>query len=173
MKQKLAWLLFMGAVGLLVWAAPDDGIVEPVARVATVAPADIRERGLAPHATHAATDEGSLTVLARTPEPPESTLFSSHSWVPPAPAARSVPVQAVVTAPLAPVLPPLPFRLVGRLEQEHGTVFLLERDGRSLMASVGDTLDGSYRIEHEDATALTFRFLPMDQLQTLPLPSKP
>lgn len=87
--------------------------------------------------------------------------------------ATPVPAQAIVAIAPTPVAPPLPFRLVGQLKQDDGTVYVLEYGERTSIVSVGETIDGQYVIERADADALVFRYLPLQEMQRLPFQVQP
>jgi hypothetical protein len=97
--------------------------------------------------------------------------FEAKSWDPPAPrltarerAQREL--EAYVPPP-APQAPPLPFRYVGMLGDDDATTVFLSVGDRDLAARVGDTIDGSYRLESADGRNLVFTYLPLGQQQTL------
>ena len=75
--------------------------------------------------------------------------------------------------PPPPQAPPLPFTYLGKMiDGEQTTVFLTRQD-RNYVVRLGDTLDGSYRVEkiEEDRVALTY--LPLGTEQTLPFAATP
>lgn len=91
----------------------------------------------------------------------ESTdLFPARSWRPPPP-----PVEAVANA--APVAPPLPYVYTGRMEEQGRSVLFLSRQQRVLLAREGETLDGSYRVDHITPWSVEFTYLPLKQKQSL------
>lgn len=68
---------------------------------------------------------------------------------------------------IAPQAPPLPFRYLGRhVKDGRIGVFLMVQDD-DLVAFEGDQLLETYHVEHVDDKGVTFRYLPLDQLQTL------
>ena len=58
---------------------------------------------------------------------------------------------------------------MGRLDDGTKTRVFLERGERVYAVSAGDLIDGQYRIEQIDAGLVTFRYLPLDVPQTLPI----
>lgn len=85
-------------------------------------------------------------------------LFASRSWVPPPPATPS---------PEKPTAPPLTFKYLGKAhEQGNWTVFLLHGDS-TWVVKTGDQIGNEYRIEAISPPAMTVRYLPMNELQTL------
>lgn len=94
-------------------------------------------------------------------------LFAATQWTSPAAAPAKEPVVAVVAAPPVAEAPPLPFRVLGRYEEEgHVTVFL-QRDDQNLVVRVGDTIGETYKVESLKGSVLTLRYLPLNQVQTL------
>jgi len=76
-------------------------------------------------------------------------------------------VRAAVPLPLQPVAPPLPFRFVGRIEGREGPTILLARENESISVKVGEPIDGDYRLESANDSALTIVYLPLGERQTL------
>jgi len=68
-----------------------------------------------------------------------------------------------------PVAPPLPFRLVGAIDDEHGkAVFLL--DGSQVhMLRAGEQVAGNYRLDRITPAGVEFTYLPLKTKQTLTL----
>lgn len=96
-------------------------------------------------------------------------LFQIRAPAPPAP----VRMAAVPAPPPTPVAPPLPFRYLGRLEDQDGRQVFLESGPNVYSAGAGDTLDQRYRVESISDAAVTFRYLPLDIEQTLTIPRGP
>ena len=100
------------------------------------------------------------------PEPIRDA-FAPRSWAPaqvetpPTPAAQAPPPAA------APVAPPLPFRYLGQLSEHGRTVVFLARGEAPVTASVGEVLDGTYRVERIADTAVEFTYLPLNESQVL------
>jgi len=98
---------------------------------------------------------------------PAGDPFQARSWEPAlAVVRRNLP-------PPPPQAPPLPFTYLGKMiDGEQTTVFLTRQD-RNYVVRLGDTLDGSYRVEkiEEDRVALTY--LPLGTEQTLPFAATP
>ncbi|WP_416050909.1 hypothetical protein [Cupriavidus basilensis] len=91
--------------------------------------------------------------------------FSVSSWLPPpAPPAPPAPAQP----PPAPTAPPLPFAYVGALgaDASKEQMFLSSGD-RLLIVSLGDVIDGQYRLEAITATGATFTYLPLNVKQVM------
>ncbi len=90
-----------------------------------------------------------------------STLFSTHSWVPPV-AVDTKPVE-----PPAPVAPPLKFKYLGK-KQEDGVweVYLAQNDN-VYIAQVQGVIDNKYRIDAITPNAVMLTYLPLNQAQRL------
>ena len=101
-----------------------------------------------------------------------ANLFAGPSWLakpapPPAPAPE--PAAAPVPAP-APTAPPLPFVYIGQLQEEgQSTVYYLERGPQVLVVAVGETIEGTYRVEGPQNGQLEFTYLPLRVRQGLPI----
>ncbi|NUA27836.1 hypothetical protein [Cupriavidus basilensis] len=103
----------------------------------------------------------------RAPLSPETAHdpFSVSSWLPP-PAPPAPPAPALPPPP--PTAPPLPFAYVGALgaDVSKEQVFLSSGD-RLLIVSLGDVIDGQYRLEAITATGATFTYLPLNVKQVM------
>jgi hypothetical protein len=91
-------------------------------------------------------------------------MFYPRSWQPPPP-----PVSA--RAPERPTAPPLPFSFFGRLVDDGTTVVFLNRQDDIYAVKAGDTIDGAYRIEEINGSAVVLTYLPLKQRQTLQIGS--
>lgn len=113
----------------------------------------------------------SIKPRADDPDHPPA-LFASAAWAPPkereAP-ARPSPAPAVVER-AAPQLPSLPFRVLGRFVDESGPGVFLQHNDRNLVVRVGDNVADHYVVEALNEDAVTLRYLPLNQRQTLDLP---
>ncbi len=91
--------------------------------------------------------------------------FSVSSWLPPPPPPAPPPP---ALPPAAPTAPPLPFGYVGALGADAAKeqVFLSSGE-RLLIVSLGDVIDGQYRLESITATGVTFTYLPLNVKQVM------
>lgn len=91
--------------------------------------------------------------------------FTVSSWLPPPPPPAPPPAAA---PPPAPTAPPLPFAYVGALgaDASKEQVFLSSGD-RLLIVSLGDVIDGQYRLESITATGVAFTYLPLNVKQVM------
>lgn len=67
------------------------------------------------------------------------------------------------------VAPPLPFRFVGRVYLDTGTMVFLKDRGKLVSVRKGDSLDGGYVVESVGATRITFLYRPTGTRQILPI----
>lgn len=106
-----------------------------------------------------------LDALRRQPPAakPEDA-FPAKSWYVPPPPPKALP-------PPAPTAPSLPFAYMGRMVEEGKTTVFLTRQDRNYAAKVGDTLDGTYRVDGIDAGSVTLTYLPLNMQQTLAIGS--
>ena len=111
-----------------------------------------------------------LAILPRERDSEEANqglrLFSSNRGN----QVEAAPVEAEPTpevAPPPPEAPPLPFRFIGRYNDGHRILFFFELYDQSLSVRIGDTITDEYRLERLQGTTLTFRYLPLNQLQEM------
>ena len=105
-------------------------------------------------------DQNALEFQPRSLSAGWSDLFAPPLAAPqkPAPVAR----------PEAPEAPPLPYKYDGSGELQVKRFVYLARDGRSsAMVSVGDTIDGAYRVENVERDHAVLRYLPLGTRQVL------
>ncbi len=101
----------------------------------------------------------------RAPAAPAGDPFQARSWAPapdPEVARRRLP-------PPRPQAPPLPFAYMGKMVDGNTTVVFLANEDRNYIARVGETLDGTYRVERIADNELVVTYLPLKIKQTLPL----
>ena len=122
------------------------------ARSATVAVVDVRR--IQPR------EQGGPTAES------DSHLFAARQWSAPAqpvPPASAAPQPA----PAAPQAPPLPFRVLGRYDDEGQATVFVQHLEQALVLRVGDTVAEHYKVESLQGNSLTLRYLPLNQTQTL------
>jgi hypothetical protein len=133
----------------------------------TLRPRSLKARfGTQPaRATPAVGTELGSAGAGATPMVPVSLGTVGLSMAPPPPPPPPPP-RAAGPAP-APSAPPLPFQYLGKLDDsERLRVFLL-RGERIHTVSVGDVIDGTYRVERIDGGQMTLIYLPLNISQTL------
>ncbi|MCW5321110.1 hypothetical protein D8B23_14725 [Verminephrobacter aporrectodeae subsp. tuberculatae] len=100
----------------------------------------------------------------------KARLFDPAQWAT-APAAlepAAQPVRAEASS-VAPQVPPLPFQVLGRYEEDGRAAVFLQYMDKSLVVRVGDTIAEHYKVEGLSESTLTLRYLPLDQVQHLAL----
>ena len=68
-----------------------------------------------------------------------------------------------------PTAPPLPFRFLGRMQEDRASAVFLAIEDRNLVVRSGDTIDEIYRVESIDGGNIEFTYLPLKQKQVLPV----
>lgn len=164
-RKQFVW----GALVLVLiaaWFAPDEADLTRLAKPLASAgrPLQVekmgRERQLEALSLELHTRESIALDLA--------AAFDVPKWLP-----QSAP-QPIV-APLPPreelplQLPALPFTVLGQYLEDEQLVVFLQHEGRSLIARAGDTLAEAYKVESTDKGMMVFRYLPLNQTQTLEL----
>jgi len=163
------------------WLAPkqdDASLVLPTARTKTEASGRevVTENG------NRRSDDKQLVVLQIKPRgesaadgEPNARLFEKVSWgdkekkitssieaqIPTAPPLPAPPAQA----------PPLPFQILGQYKEGGRSGVFLQHMNNSYVIYAGDTIFEDYKVESIDESAVKFRFLPLDQIQQLPVGS--
>lgn len=91
-------------------------------------------------------------------------IFAVRTWEPPPPP----PAPVVVIPPPPPQAPPLPFRVIGRIQEDaRGDTFLLADADSVKPTLVGTDIDARYRLEKFEGGQLYFLYRPLNQIQTL------
>lgn len=101
---------------------------------------------------------------------PDLTSPARAAWSAP-PAPPPLPAATTTAAAERPVAPPFPYTLIGRWADEavgsERTLLLLAGPLRVQTVAPGDVLDGAWRIDLADGTAVTATYLPLATTQTL------
>jgi hypothetical protein len=101
--------------------------------------------------------------------------FEKRGWEEPPPAPAVV-AEPIVVAPLAVAQeepkgpPPLPFKYIGRFSDDAGGLVYLARGEQTLVARVGDTLEGNYKLTALETRRIEFENIESGTKQTLPVP---
>lgn len=167
-SARLRWSILLSAL-----AATLVAIWYPLDQTGAAASAPAPRRAPLPvPAAHAATPAANGVW-----EPLLADPFAPRHWdAPPAPVAPPVVAPAapvVVEAPAAPAGPPaLPFQFVGQMSDSADKVVYLSRGDSALIARVGDTLEGSYKVLDITPLQIEFEHLPTGQKQALAFPSR-
>jgi cohesin domain-containing protein len=154
----LRWVLVLGAGAVVVAIGLMLGAEAPEALPQATAPARVSGPQARP--------SGELALPSREGlNRPRGNPFAS-SAPPPSPAAKQQPASAPAE-PLAPVAPPVPYRVAGQVVHEGPPHVVLARDDRVYMVREGDVLEGGYRVESIGSDGVTLVYTPLDQRQHL------
>ena len=119
--------------------------------------------------SHPAFEPADAARMDESPTSPPVDLFKPHSWMPPPP-----PPVIAVQAPVViekPVAPPLPYRLMGRFNNMQGeNIYYLINGSNMIAAQVGQTIDGTYRVESVNTTEIVLIYLPLNEKQIISIP---
>ena len=69
--------------------------------------------------------------------------------------------------PSKPTAPPLPFKYLGKLNEEGETRVFLNHQGKHIIAKVGDVINGTYSVEEISGGQMTFLYQPLNEKQVL------
>jgi hypothetical protein len=154
------------------WFAPTGdpaaGVVDATrpAAARTAAAPRMRQRGAVPVQA-----VGVLAIRPRTQsaadDASDAALFASlQPAVSPAPASAPA-VAAAEPMAAASSAPPLPFKLLGRIDEPGRSAVFLQYNDQNLVVRVGETIADQYRVESLKGSTLTLLYLPLNQTQTL------
>ena len=150
MGRRVLWLVLALTVAAALWPVPENDAVDGAA-----------SRTSTPHGAALeappALQPRSLTQGRSAGEAEIVDLFPRQSFAPP----------VVSAAPEKPVAPALPFTYGGRYTEGNNTIVFLNEGAKMHTVRLGDTVNGTYRIEKIDPDAITLSYLPLGQRQTL------
>lgn len=89
-------------------------------------------------------------------------LFAVANWVP-TPTAQNLPP----AQPARPTAPAVPFKFIGKKLETGNWEVYLARDQRTMVATRGAILEGSYRVDAIEPPTMRLTYLPLDQVQQL------
>lgn len=167
-RRALFWMLFLGAAALLAlipeyfFPAEEEALVVP--------PATRHGQVAAPVATAQTAGAGPAVPQAAAGAGKGRGLFSPHSWrvaPPPAPARAWTPPPPRPTAPPPAVAPALPFAFIGKMDDAERLRVFLTRGDKIYTVTVGDVIDGTYRVERIAGSEMVLTYLPLNLKQTL------
>lgn len=151
--------------------APSSPVREPRVRTEVAAPAGARAPATLKPAAAPVDLDLSRVSRGRAGKVPDA--FAPRSWQPvPSPAAiREMQARENLPPPPPPPpqAPPVPFTYVGRLTEADRTTVFLSTGSRDVAAAVGETIDGTYRVEAVTASRIELTYLPLGQRQSLTL----
>lgn len=98
-------------------------------------------------------------------------IFKVKTWYLPPPPPKPAAVQVEKPVPVA---PPVPFFYLGKLEDgPQGKQIFLSANNKVLSVWVGKNVDPVWRLDKEDANALTFTYLPLGLVKVLSKAMRP
>lgn len=158
----------------VIYAGPARDVVQPKAPAVASRPAETATQPAASARTEAETATSrdlDMERAQRRLKPPQrgpiQDAFVPRTWAVPQPAPTPVVQAPVSIAPSAPVPPPLPFEYLGQMSEDGKTMVFLNRGETPLVGRIGETLEGSYRIERIADNAVEFTYLPLNARQVL------
>jgi hypothetical protein len=94
-------------------------------------------------------------------------VFASTQWTPVL--AKTVAAPANATPPVSAdtQLPPLPFKLLGRYQEDGQDLVFLQFNDQNLVVRVGDTIADHYKVQSLKGPMLTLLYTPLNQPQTM------
>jgi hypothetical protein len=119
----------------------------------------------------------SLSAAGAVPSTDEGAdPFAPRGWQPPPPPEAAKPQPVAAPAPVAPPgptgPPALPYKFMGRMDDESGgQMIYLARGDQAMSAQQGDVLDGTYKVLSVDADRIEFEYMPTGDKQTLNIPA--
>jgi hypothetical protein len=178
-RKRLAMLFVAVGVGLIVErtlasGGDDDGVSAAVTRAAAGKAEGFEARASSARlAVPAAALRLDALTARRSAEPapvPASDaapLFAVQSWRPPPPPAPPP------AADPEPEVPAFPYPYLGGLTDDAGRTAFFARGERVLAVRSGATIDGSFRIDQLDETAMTLTYLPLHKTVSVALGGRP
>ena len=166
---KQRWILYCVALALTLIAVRWAGGQDPAdSRTAATSKANeaarpAREASASPATTEEVPELRLDRLGTRAPAAPAGDPFQARSWAP-----APDPEVARPRPPPRPQAPPLPFAYMGKMVDGNTTVVFLANEDRNYVARVGETLDGTYRVERIADNELVVTYLPLKIKQTLP-----
>lgn len=169
--SKRGWLL--GGALALTLAATLWSALSPDADQALAQPVAGERRATAPQARPSAAASAAEPLVAtnwaaverQAWKLPENGYFAA--WAPPPPPPAPKQVAAPPQPPAAPVAPPFPYQLIGRLVEGEQALALLAGPQRSLAVKAGDVVDGQWRVDQVNERGLSLTWLPAKLLHTI------
>ena len=172
LQKRESLLLAVLPVIAVLSAVADSGQENKAVPVEQAAAAPVEQAAAAPVS---ATDDKSAgdSVALGLPQPQRgdsadepSDLFAAKSWyVPPPPPPP--PPQAKPAPPPRPTAPPLPFAYLGSYQESATHVIFLVRGDRILTVSIGEVIEGTYRVNGITGSTLSLTYLPLNVVQSL------
>ena len=169
--QKRHWLMG-GALAITIaatlWASQmgDGDEAKPVAGAGSRAPANAAPKLTGKQAEAPVRQAASLSAVPRAPWPAASAAQLA-AWMPTPPPPPPPPPPMTAQQPVAPVAPLLPYRLIGRLEEDGIAKALLAGPMRTLSVQAGDVIDQQWQVDAVNESGLALTYKPTGTRQTL------
>lgn len=110
-----------------------------------------------------------LQLASRNYSPIVKNMFGVQTWVPPLTKKELQAQQAqqiqLASQPL--VAPPLPFKYVGKVEEEDNIKYFLLQQNKLINIEMGQLVDAQWRLVSEDLQYLNWIYVPFDQPKSL------
>lgn len=90
-------------------------------------------------------------------------IFKGKSWYVPPPPPKPQPPPP----PPPPSAPPLPYTYIGKLIDGGKLSIFLSKQDRNFIIKEGDTLEGTYRVEHITPSNITLTYIPLNIKQNM------
>ena len=159
-KQLLRWAVILGAaaavvaVGLRLATAPPEAAPQATASTRASGPqARTSDKWTLPSRDGLNGPRGNLFASSAPPAPPHAKKHSA--------------AEAAAEVPAAPVAPPMPYRVAGRVQHEGPPRVVLARDDRVFFVREGDLLEGGYRVESISPEGVTLVYTPLELRERL------
>ncbi|AIY41399.1 putative secretion system X translation initiation factor [Collimonas arenae] len=94
-------------------------------------------------------------------------VFASTQWTPAIPKTTVGPANAAPPVSAEAQLPPLPFKLLGRYQEDGQDLVFLQFNDQNLVVRVGDTIADHYKVQSLKGPLLTLLYTPLNQPQTM------
>lgn len=165
------WLLFLAGAAVVVLIPEYFFTPEQEALVVTPAP---RGGGASTPLAARPTDDRTSDTPAPAAPAQAGGLFSAHSWrVAPQPAPKPAwTPPPPVAAPSPAVAPALPFEFIGKMDDDLSLRVFLLRGEKIYTVTVGEVIDGTYRVERIADSEMVLTYLPLNVRQTLSVGGK-
>ncbi len=161
--KRILFAVLAGLVALVVFDFPGDNTSSDHTSLIS-ATSGRRSESAAP--THGGTGtqwNGQFGFRKRAPiGEPQGLLFGSHSWQP-------LPLTTSKVAAPPPVAPPMPYKFAGASVYNGQLQIFLAKGDSIIPVSLGETIEGGYRVEAIDERQITLMYLPLEQNQVIPI----
>lgn len=110
-----------------------------------------------------------LQLASRSYSPTVKNMFGIQTWVPPLTKKelQAQQTQQIQLASQPPVAPTLPFKYVGKVEEEDNIKYFLLQQNKLINIEMGQLVDAQWRLVSEDAQYLNWIYVPFDQPKSL------